>query len=43
MLPASSLESIIIAMFALECANNIKTKKMYEIDGIDVVSREKYD
>ena len=43
MLPASNLEAIIIAMFALENANNIKTKQIYDIDGIPVLTREEYN
>lgn len=39
MLPASSLESIICAMFALDVANSHPTKKMYEIESIPVVAR----
>ena len=39
MLPASSLEAIICAMFAMDFANDIKTSKMFEIEGIDVLAR----
>ncbi len=40
MLPASSLEAIIIAMFAMEYVNNIETSKMFDIDNIPVLSRK---
>lgn len=39
MLPASALESIICAMFALEYANNIQTTTLFEIDEIPVLAR----
>ena len=40
MLSASSLESIICAMFAMEYVNNIETNKIFEIDGVDVLARK---
>jgi len=40
MLPASSLESIIVAMFAMDFLNGIETKKMFEIDEIPVLARK---
>ena len=40
MLPASSLEAIIIAMFAMEYANNIKTDELFSIDDVPVLSRK---
>ena len=43
MLPASNLEAIIIAMFALEYVNNIKTNEMFNIDNIPVLARAVYD
>ena len=43
MLPASNLEAIIIAMFALEYENNIKTNEMFNIDNIPVLARAVYD
>ena len=43
MLPASYLEAIIIAMFALEYVNNIKTNEMFNIDNIPVLARAVYD
>ncbi len=39
MLPASSLESIICAMFAMEYVNNISFNKIFEIDDIPVLTR----
>lgn len=39
MLPASALESIICAMFALEYTNNIQTTTLFEIDEIPVLAR----
>lgn len=39
MLPASALESIICAMFALEYANDIQTTTLFEIDEIPVLAR----
>ena len=43
MLSASCLEAIIIAMFALENANNIEVKKIFEVDEIPVLARAIYD
>ena len=43
MLPASSLEAIICAMFAMENANNVETTKIFEIEDIPVLTRNKYD
>ena len=40
MLPASSLEAIIIAMFAMEYVNNVKTSEIFSIDDIPVLSRK---
>jgi len=40
MLPASSLESILCAIFANECANGVKTKEIFKIDDIPVLIRE---
>lgn len=42
MLPASNLEAIIIAMFAMEYVNNIETKQIYEVDEIPVLTRAVY-
>ncbi len=39
MLSFSSLQSIICAMFAMDYANNIKTKEIFRIDSIPVLSR----
>ncbi len=39
MLPASSLEALICAMFALEYVNNVKTTKLFELDSIPVLAR----
>lgn len=39
MLPASSLESILCAMFAKEYTQNIKTTQMFEIEEIPVLAR----
>lgn len=43
MLPASNLEAIIIAMFAMEFVNNVKTKQIYQIDDIPVLTRAVYN
>ncbi len=43
MLPSSNLSAIIIAMFAMENANNIKTKTLFELDKIPVLARAEYD
>lgn len=43
MLPASSLEAILCAMFALENANKIETKELFKIDNIPVLARAKYE
>ena len=40
MLPASALEAIICAMFAMEYINGIKTKQSFEIGKIPVLARE---
>ena len=40
MLSASALEAILCAMFIMEHANNVKTKEIFEIEGIPVLSRE---
>ncbi len=40
MLPASSLEAIIIAMFAMDYVNKTETKVMFDIDDIPVLSRK---
>ena len=40
MLSASALEAILCAMFAMEYANNIKTKELFELEGLPVLSRE---
>ena len=40
MLSASSLESIICGMFAMEYVNNIETNKIFEIDNIPVLARK---
>ncbi len=40
MLPASSLESIIVAMFAFDYIKGDKTAPMFEIDGIPVLERK---
>ncbi len=40
MLSASALEAILCAMFIMEHTNNIKTKEIFEIEGISVLSRE---
>ncbi len=42
MLPASSLESIIVAMFVWEYVNGEKTSTMFEIDGIPVLERKSF-
>jgi len=39
MLPASSLEAVIAAMFSMEYVNGIKTSTMFEIDNIPVLAR----
>ena len=39
MLSASALESIICALFAMECANEAKTKEIYKIEDIPVLER----
>jgi len=39
MLPASSLEAIICALFALEAASDYPVKKMFEVDKIPVMAR----
>lgn len=39
MLPASSLEAIIAAMFSMDYVNGIKTTTMFEIDDIPVLAR----
>ena len=40
MLSASSLESIICAMFAMEYANDVKTHQIFDIEGIPVLTRK---
>ncbi len=40
MLPASSLEAIIAAMFAHDYIDDVKTSIMFEIDGIPVLERK---
>ena len=40
MLPASSLESVIIAMFAYDYINGVETNVMFELDGVPVLSRK---
>ena len=40
MLPASSLEAVIIAMFTHDYVNGVETKVMFELDGIPVLSRK---
>lgn len=40
MLPASSLEAVIIAMFAFDYIKGIKTKELFTIEGIPVLSRQ---
>ncbi len=40
MLPASSLESIMCAMFAMEYVNDIEAKEIFDIDGIPVLARK---
>lgn len=39
MLPASSLEALLCAMFVMEYVNGIKTNILYEIDGIPMLAR----
>lgn len=39
MLPASSLESIIASMFAMDYINNVKTRQTFDIEGIPVLER----
>ena len=43
MLSASALESIICAMFAMEYIEGVKTREIFEIDNIPVLTREKFD
>ena len=40
MLPASNLEAILCAMFAMDFVNNIKVRKIFEINSVPVYSRE---
>ena len=40
MLPASTLEAIIAAMFAMEYVNNVPTNILFEIDDIPVLARK---
>ncbi len=40
MLPASALEAIICAMFAMDYINNIKTHQLFVIDEIPVLARD---
>ena len=40
MLPASALEAILCAIFAMEIANNIETKEIYKINDIPVLTRK---
>ena len=39
MLPASALEGVILAMFAMEYSNNVKTSEMFKIEDIPVLAR----
>ena len=40
MLPASSLEAVLVSMFAYDVAGGVETKEIFDIDGVPVLSKK---